>query len=314
MSLGRATVCGRGRSTGRRTLFVVGACLGLLTVACSQGGGSSLPPLRPAVQQVQFSYAGLMRKYRVYAPPTPGRRPPSALVVVLHGGAATINDAVATTMFDQTAAAGNFIVAYPQGTRGEWNAGFCCGTAPGRMVDDVGFLNQVLDRVEGDYPVDRNRVYFTGVSNGAMMAYRFACENADRVTAVGSVAGSMMPDDCHPSRPVSVIELHGTADPEVPYAGGPTNTAVQGSSVLPSTPELAARWATLDGCAAPSPPSTTGPVITAAWTGCTGGTSVELVSVQGGGHVWFAPGLGAADGALDATTVIWQFFRPLPIR
>jgi polyhydroxybutyrate depolymerase len=234
--------------------------------------------------------------------------------VVLHGGAATINDAVATTMFDQAAAAGNFIVAYPQGTRGEWNAGFCCGTAPGRMVDDVGFLNQVLDHVEADYPVDRNRVFFTGVSNGAMMAYRFACENADRVTAVGSVAGSMVLADCHPSRPLSVIELHGTADPEVPYAGGPTNTAVQSSLVLPSTQEMTARWATLDGCTTPSTPATTGPVTTVTWTGCAGGTSVELVSVQGGGHVWFAPGLGPADGALDATTVFWQFFRQLPNR
>lgn len=68
------------------------------------------------------------------------------------------------------------------------------------------------------------------------------------------------------------------------------------------------RWASLDGCAAPYTSSTNGPVTTEAWSGCQAGSAVTLVSVSGGGHTWFAPGLGPADGALDATSVIWKFF------
>jgi polyhydroxybutyrate depolymerase len=71
------------------------------------------------------------------------------------------------------------------------------------------------------------------------------------------------------------------------------------------------RWADLDRCPPPAPPATSGPVTTTAWTGCADGTAVTLVTVQGGGHVWFAPGLGPADGALDATETIWRFFSGL---
>jgi polyhydroxybutyrate depolymerase len=263
------------------------------------------------VQYGNLTVDGVVRSYRVFAPPTSGPRPRSALIVVLHGGAATISDAVSTTGFDQVATDHNLIVAYPQGTHGEWNAGFCCGTAPSRMVDDIGFLDALLDRLEADYPVDPTRVFLTGVSNGAMMAYRFACTHAQRVTAVASVAGSMVLNDCTPSRPLSILELHGTADPEVPYQGGEADIGVLATFQYPSSPALAARWATLDGCA--SQPATTmvGPLTTATWGDCHAGTTVSLVSVNGGGHVWFAPGLGTADGAIDATAAIWRFFSTL---
>ncbi|MGH9126980.1 MAG: alpha/beta hydrolase family esterase [Acidimicrobiales bacterium] len=281
-----------------------------LLAACGHSGGPAEPPPQPAVQMRQFTFDGVVRHYRVYDPPTPGARPPSALVVVLHGGAASIDDAVSTTMFDQAATEGNFIVAYPQGIDGVWNAKFCCGVAPGLGNDDVGFLNQLLDRLEAEYPVDTTRVYFSGVSNGAMMAYLFACEHADRVTAVGAVAGAMVLDTCQPSRPVSILEIHGTADPEVPYQGGQAAAVVGGTFDYPSSMALAQRWAQIDGCGAKSS-TTAGPDTTASWSGCQAGTAVSLVSVDGGGHVWFAPGLGAADGSVDATSLLWHFFSRL---
>lgn len=145
-----------------------------------------------------------------------------------------------------------------------------------------------------------------------MMAYYFACCHADRVTAVGSVAGSMVLDQCHPSRPVSVIELHGTADPEVPYQGGPAADGGPTPFDYPSTPALAQRWANLDSCPTAASSNSTGPATTLSWTGCQDGTAVTMVSVAGAGHVWFAPGLGSADSAVDATTTIWEFFHILP--
>ena len=295
----------------RAAAGVVPLILLTLLAACGHSGKSTSAPLpEPAVQLRQFAFDGVMRQYRVYAPPTQGARPPSALVVVLHGGAATIDDAVSTTMFDQVATARNFIVAYPQGIEGVWNAKFCCGVAPRLGNDDVGFLNQLLDHLEVEYPIDPTRVYFTGVSNGAMMAYLFACEHADRVTAVGSVAGAMVLDSCQPSRPVSILEIHGTADPEVPFQGGQAAAVVGATFDYPSSTAVVQRWAQIDGCGAESS-TTHGPDTTANWSGCRAGTAVSLVSVDGGGHVWFAPGLGTADGSIDATSVIWQFFSGL---
>jgi poly(3-hydroxybutyrate) depolymerase len=182
--------------------------------------------LTPAVQQRQITVDGVVRSYRVFAPPTVGSRQRTPLVVVLHGGGDSVQSTVDTTMFDQQAEKGNFVAVYPQGTRLEWNAGFCCGSAPERKVDDVGFLDQMLDRVEADYSIDTTRVFLTGVSNGAMLAYVYACQHADRVTAVGSVAGSMVLDTCRPSRPVSVLEVHGTQDPLVPYQGGHVDQSI----------------------------------------------------------------------------------------
>lgn len=287
-----------------------------VAAGCGGGGGRSSPSgsgLTPAVQQRQITVDGVVRSYRVFAPPTVGTRPRTPLVVVLHGGADSVRSTVDTTMFDRQAEAGNFVAVYPQGTRLEWNAGFCCGSAPERKVDDVGFLDQMLDRVEADYPIDTTRVFLTGVSNGAMLAYVYACQHADRVTAVGSVAGSMVLDSCHPSRPVSVLEVHGTQDPLVPYQGGRVDQSIAPGSTFeyPSSAALAQRWADLDTCPAPSTPSANGPVSTETWTACARGSQVSLVTVNGGGHVWFAPGLGVADGALDATGLIWQFFSSL---
>lgn len=283
----------------------------LLSTACGGGAGTSSAPPAP-VQNAQVTAGGQARPYRVFVPPTLDRRRPAPLVIVLHGGNNTVEDAVKTTLFDREAAAGDFIVAYPEGTGRAWNAGSCCGSAPRRNPDDVGFLTRVLDQLETDYAVDRARVFVAGVSNGAMMAYRFACERADRITAVGSVAGAVVVDGCQPSRPVSVIEIHGTEDPLIPYQGGrPDIPEAQAATPYAATPAMVGRWAELDGCPPPSPAEVSGPVTTESWAGCRNGSAVSLITVQGGGHIWFASGLGPANGALDATGAIWRFFSGL---
>lgn len=284
--------------------------------ACGGGGGgggsAAKAPLQPSIQHGSIDVDGLARTYRVFVPPTLDQSRPAPLLVVLHGGGNTVDSTVTTLMFDREASTWGFITAYPEGTRLEWNAGFCCGSAPSRNVDDVSFLSRLLDTIEAGHDVDRTRVFFVGVSNGAMLAYRFACEHADRVTAVGSVAGSMRVDGCNPSRPVSTIELHGTADPLVPYAGGkPDAPEAAGAAPYDSAPAVAGRWAQADACAPTPAVHGDGPVTTDTWSRCARGASVSLVSVEGGGHTWFGPGLGPADGALDATDVIWRFFEGL---
>ena len=306
----------RASRRGHCRLYAAAAALAVVgLVGCGGSSGSAAVPSGPgpAVQNRQITFGGLVRSYRVYSPPTVGSGQPSALMVVLHGGDDSVQSTVDTTMFDRQAQAGNFVVAYPQGVHLVWNARWCCGTAPASNVDDVGFLTALLDRLEADYPIDKTRVFLTGVSNGSMLAYVYACEHADRVTAVGSVAGSMILDWCHPSQPVSVIEVHGTADGEVAYQGAPVPPGGGRPDGLsaPSTMALGQRWADLDGCPTPSAAQVNGPVTTIAWAGCRNGSAVSVVSVAGGGHVWFAPGLGAVNGSLDATQVIWQFLAGL---
>lgn len=273
--------------------------------------GSSSPPsslgAASPVQHHQFGFDGQVRSYRVYAPATVQVKKQRPLVVVLHGEGNTADSLVNTTQFDRQADTGNFVVAYPEGLNLSWNGGLCCASSMRSGVDDVGFLNRVLDQIESSYPIDRARVYVVGVSAGAFMAYRFACQDAERVAGVASVAGAMTLAECHPAQPVSEIAIQGTDDPLVPFLGGTIQPEGVASGDAPSTEAVAERWAAVDAC--PTPPlTTTGQVVTTTtWSDCGAGSEVRLVAVTGGGHVWFAPGLGPTAGAVDATAAIWSF-------
>ncbi len=285
----------------------------LATTATMTGCGGSVPqpaaaPPRPAVQQGQLDVDGLARTYRVFAPTTleAGRQPP--LVLVLGGVGNSAENMVSATEFDRAASVGNFIVAYPEGIDLAWNAGFCCASGTTSGVDDVEFLSRLIDVLVADYDVDPAQVFVTGVSAGAMMAYRLGCELPGRIAGVGSVAGAMILDQCQPEDAVPVIEIHGTADPLVPYEGGLVRPEGVATQPAPSSREVVERWASLNGCLDDPEEETQGPVSTLRWTECPNGAAVELVTVEGGGHTWFAEGLGPANGAVDATTLIWDFF------
>jgi polyhydroxybutyrate depolymerase len=150
---------------------------------------------------------------------------------------------VAFTGLNEKADEAGFLAVYPNGT-GEkrsltWNGGNCCGYAVENQVDDVGFVRALLDDLEKVVTVDPSRVYATGISNGAIMAYRLASELSDRIAAVAPVAGPMGTATCSPRRPVSVMHFHGTDDQFAPCrrAGG------RGASSRPKS----TRWTTASG-------------------------------------------------------------------
>ncbi|MGS2805877.1 extracellular catalytic domain type 1 short-chain-length polyhydroxyalkanoate depolymerase [Nocardia sp. MW-W600-9] len=258
-------------------------------VALPVGAGTSLHDLE---------HDGSTRSYRLYRPTTMPERAP--LVVMLHGGLGSGAQAQRSYGWDAMAEEAGFIVAYPDGVDRAWNAGGgCCGT-PGRTgVDDVGFLTAMIDEIARDLPIDHERIYLTGMSNGAMMAYAMACHTM-LAAAIGPVAGTQL-GDCASPAPTSVIHVHGTADDNVRYDGAP------GSGVAridgPSVPELNGFWRTVGDCAAPV--ATTGDRVTTLGATCRDGRAVELVTVAGAGHRW--PGADQR-GTVDATRMIWDFF------
>lgn len=277
--------------------------------ACGGSGGSAGPPPPPAVQHRTLEVGGVARTYRLFVPLSLDRASPAPLVLMLHGVGNTAQSMVEATRFDRTAETGAFIVAYPDGLEQTWNAGYCCLGQATTGPDDVAFLTRLMDDVQANHKVDPARVFVVGVSAGGMMAYRLGCELSGRIAGVGAVAGAMILDECRPAKPVAVIEIHGTADQLVPYEGGHT----AGGATQPSPPTVAVveRWAGLNRCPTPPATHTEGPVTTSTWTGCADGSAVELVTIEGAGHTWFAPGLGSANGAVDATATIWDFFRGL---
>jgi polyhydroxybutyrate depolymerase len=261
-----------------------------------------------------LTVGGLQRTYLVHAP----AGPPNGLVVNLHGAGMSGQQQADLTDYNSVADRYGFVVAYPDGIDSTWADGRGAALPDRQGVDDIGFLATLIDRLSRDYGIPAGHVFVTGMSAGAFMANRLACERADLVTAIAPVAGTLgagLP--CAPSRPVSVMAVHGTADPVVPYGGGIMNGRGGTSDIL-SAPAMAERWRALDGCPGPlvnDPASGPGEVQEMTATGCAGNTTVTLVSINGGGHTWPAgrfslPAdvVGPTSFAVDASAATAAFF------
>jgi polyhydroxybutyrate depolymerase len=256
-------------------------------------------------------------------------------VINFHGGGANARNQKSYSLMDKTAAREGFIVVYPNGTGGiggrllTWNAGTCCGSAAASQVDDVGFSLALVDDLSRRTSLDRGRVYATGLSNGAMMAYRLAAEASERIAAVAGVAGAMTLPGFAPALPVPVMHIHSVDDPRALYEGGLgpafpfTNTRVLHQPVE----AMLGQWRAFNAC--PAQPQISGPVAgkpgapdathTATrytYASCRNGTEVVLWKLTGAGHVW--PGglqnyltliLGTSTTVIDANTEMWRFFQ-----
>lgn len=277
------------------------------TATCS---GKSAQPL-DAVWTLESS--GMTRTIRVHVPASYDPTRPTPVVLDFHGYTMSGQSQEDMTRFPAKADAEGFITAHPDGTgaiRG-WNAGDCCGEPAQNDLDDVGFVNALLDEMEARLCVDTHRIFSTGFSNGGFLSHRLACEASDRIAAIAPVSGMMGIDDCHPTRPVPVMHFHGTADTIVPYAGG-------GTTGFRSAAETDAGWAMRDGCeAATTEAFAHGEVRCLTHTGCDGGSEVTLCTITNGGHTWpggaYFPG-GHITQDVSATDAMWAFFvaHPLP--
>jgi polyhydroxybutyrate depolymerase len=237
------------------------------------------------------------RPFQLHVPTSYDPATPAPLVVLLHGYTSSAAEQEAYFQLTAESDRRGFLYAMPDGTVDPdgnrfWNATGACCDFHGSGVDDAGYLRRLIDTVIASYTVDRSRVYLIGHSNGGFMAHRMACEHADVVTAIASLAGTAThdPSQCTPARPVSVLQIHGTADSVVPFDGNPNL-----DPPIPSVAATLAMWRRVNGCAddadtSPPPldldadlpgPETT---VTTYATGCRGGTRVELWSIKDGPH------------------------------
>lgn len=289
---------------------------GLICAAALLGPqGGMLASAAPA-QAAQFDFGGLARTYGLHVPA--GVEHPSGLVVNLHAAGATGAGQEALTNYDAVADTYGFVAAYPDGIDLSWADGRGASQPDRQGVDDVGFLSALIGKLVTDFGIDPGRVFVTGLSAGAFMANRLACDRADLVAAVAPVAGTLGVNvGCNPSRPVSVLQIHGTADPIVPFNGGPM-TGRGGASDIISATAMSERWRQVDGCPDPVQdvlPSASDGTVTSRMTSapCAAGTDVVLLTVDGGGHTWpgapdILPDVGSTTHTTNASFASWQFF------
>jgi len=301
------TACGRSTPTPAAPATVAPA-----TASATATTAPARPSATPGVSTHTLRHGALDRGYRLYVPAAVAASAAKVpLVVALHGGLGTPEQFAAASRFEALADAEHFIVVFPAGVERTWNGGACCRPASALRVDDTGFLAALIEQLQAALPVDSGRVLVTGHSNGAIMAFRLACERPDVVDAVVPVAGSLEIDRCQPSRAVPLLDIHGDADRNHPLEGGQGDRSIANVDFR-STAGTMATWSAAMGCAQPPPTRVEGALTTTAWQGCRDGVRTELLVIAGADHPW--PGgasIGLSGGrpsqALDASTAAYRF-------
>jgi polyhydroxybutyrate depolymerase len=256
-----------------------------------------------------ISSGGVGRSY-LLAVPAPAKGVTALPVIVnFHG----FNESALTqenyTHLAEDGTKAGYIVVTPLGVHNRWNFVRRAAVGP----DDVTFVSALLTDLSVRTCIDTSRVFATGMSDGADMAVTLGCALPARIAAVVAVAASVTPATCGPSPP-SMLEIHGTADPVVPYGGGGGDRAApfQGTTAQPVQSRLAT-YATRAGCTGTGTwqPSVTGTRLLR-WSGCPGTIDVGLLAVTGGGHTWPGaaprPTLGPTATTFSANEVILTFF------
>jgi polyhydroxybutyrate depolymerase len=267
---------------------------------------------------------GAVRQYKVHVPPSYDPQRPMPAVFCFHGlGQSAVSFCVGATGLPAKSDEEGFILVMPTGVDNSWSAGTCCSDAG---LDEIEFIRAVFDEISTHLNIDLGRVYATGLSNGGYLSYRVGCELSDVFVAIapGSAAigipsiggGTNAKNDfarCEPKERISVLDLHGTSDPLIPFR-------LQKASL-----DLIAKS---NGCSLDTVPAelpvSGGDTTCITYTGCPTGIEVTGCAVAGGGHCWFgdasgscgtgAPGVGNLIVGNDSnylvnSDVAWEFFE-----
>lgn len=260
--------------------------------------------------------SGRERTYFTYVPASYDPGKPTPLVISIHGFAEWPAHQMQISSWNDLADQFGFIVVYPSGSgfpRHWQTSGQAVDSSD--PLEDVIFISDLMDELEGNYNIDPTRIYANGLSNGGGMSFLLGCTLSDRISAIGGVSGAyLLPlEECNPSRPVPMIAFHGTADPIVPYQGGPSSSF---NIPFPVIPDWMEDRAALNRCdATPMEMLGNGDVSGIRYSSCLQRAEVVFYTIQGGGHAW--PGgeplpawiVGFTTQDINATQVMWDFFE-----
>jgi polyhydroxybutyrate depolymerase len=250
------------------------------------------------------------RPYDVFVPTGYDAATPTPLVLLLHGRGVDGDIQEAYFKFEPLAESRGFLYVHPDGTVDAdgaqyWNATDACCSSGSDVPDDAAYLIAIIEQVSAEHNVDPKAIFLAGHSNGGFMSYRMACQHADTIAGIASLAGATFADtaDCTPSEPVSVLQVHGTGDESIVYGGG----SIDGVD-YPGALQTVESWVAYNGC-------DTTPTITVdaldldggidgaesdveAFARCEQGSEVELWTIDGGSHI---PGVTAdfSEGVVD---------------
>ena len=292
----------------RTALVIIAALIGLPVVVAGIEAARFFAVNRPSDTLVS---SGETREYILHVPPSYDPNRPTPLVITIHGASIWPAAQQALSQWDRVADREGFIVAYPGGRSGRGPRHF--------GADDVTFIADVIESIQRTHNIDRARIYANGLSNGGGLSFLLSCTMPDRIAAVGLVAAAHLFEWrlCKDLRPVPMIAFHGTADDAALYEGGRSWVV---SIPFPSIPNVTARWARRNQCAPTPVESRVALDVTRIeYPMCSNNAPVVLYKINGGGHTW--PGgrdlpewfAGRTTQTIDASSVMWEFFKDHPL-
>jgi polyhydroxybutyrate depolymerase len=291
---------------------------------------AALPsPASPGTHAFNVNSGGFRWTVQVHIPKGYNPESKPALVLALHGAGGDGEIALKHDRWSEKADKAGFIVVAPTALPSRprlsgnflnnpqvWNSGQLSARSPRAAIDDVAFINQLLDELKEKVPYDENRIFAAGHSNGGGMTFRLAAEMSDRLTAVATVAGMMAVDNPKPKKPLPTLYILGTKDPLMPLEGG-TVKLPWGNKENPPVADFLQKWASAIGCETePKAISEIGGVKKVEYPSKSAGPTLTAIYLEGHGHHW--PGakallpesrVGPMKSTLDATDVIWDFFE-----
>jgi len=284
---------------------------GASTAVASSSAAPECARPHTAGQSTQtLDFQGQPRTYELYVPAAYDGTGNVPVVFDFHGYGSSAKQQIVYGNFKPEADRDDFLIVAPDGQDSAGGRHFNLVGEPG-LQNDLDMVSALLDHLEATLCVDATRVYATGMSDGGAMTSFLACRQADRFAAFGPVAVMLFLPGCNPGRPIPITSFMGTADPVVPFDGGPVHCC--GGVALGGAPDTMAKWAAHDGC---DPNFTDEQVGTEVrkrtWPGCKGAETTFYI-IDGGGHTWPCSidvgRLGHTTKQIDASATLWDFFK-----
>lgn len=251
---------------------------------------------------------GIQRKYILYVPNSYNESTPTPLLFNFHGFTITAEMQMNNISdMRSIAESENFILVYPQGSLllgvTHWNVG---AWTSGSTSDDVGFIKDLIKKLSTEFNINQNRIYACGHSNGGSFCYELACKLSDRIAAIGAVSATMTDftnNSCNPSRPISIVSIHGTNDNIVPYNG--TNSGMMGQE------DIISYWVnhnnTDSTASLQNISNNNGTAEHYTYSNGDNGTRLEHYKIISGGHEWPSAEGTSDKSVINANTIVWNF-------
>ncbi len=269
------------------------------------------------------------RNFIIHTPTGFTNLTPVPIVLMLHGGGGNMNSAQGFTNLNSVSNTNGFLAVYPEGYGVVPSGGFSWADGRGTSadiagIDDVGFIDKLLDYLIANYSINTNKIYICGFSNGGFMTQRLACQLNQRFAAMaslGSIMDTTLFANCNPLRAIPMMFVMGTDDPLVPYTGGVMNS---NPNPIVSMETLVNFWKMNNNCLTTSPPinlpdidpTENSTVTVFNYTNCFCNSNISFYRINGGGHTW--PGVeipsyeiiaGQTNEDIQASVELWNFFN-----